>query len=61
MNKNTYCDPTFEDFPSNFYEEELRFRLSSDCCGAGVYRGTESITCLNCTEPCQVIEDLITA
>ena len=59
MNKNSYCDPTLEDFPVNFDEAEIRFRLSSDCCGAGVYRSNYETTCLNCTEPCNTIEDII--
>lgn len=56
---NSYCDPTVEDFPSTLYESEIRFQLSSDCCGAGIYREVNKITCLNCTEPCCVIEDLV--
>jgi hypothetical protein len=59
MNKNSYCDPTLEDFPPNLYESEIRFQLSSDCCGAGVYRTANSIICYNCTEPCKVIEDIV--
>ena len=59
MNKNSYCDPDIEDFPPTLYEGELRFQLSSDCCGSGIYHGSEEITCLNCTEVCKVIEDLI--
>lgn len=57
--KNSYCDPSYEDFPSNLYEGEMRFKLSSDCCGAGVFIGREEVTCLNCTEVCKVVEDLI--
>ena len=56
---NSYCDPTIEDFPLNLYESEIRFQLSSDCCGTGIYHGSEAITCLNCTEPCKVIEDIV--
>lgn len=59
MSQNSYCNPTVEDFPSNLYEEEIRFQLSSDCCGAGIYREVDKIICLNCTEKCKVIEDLV--
>ena len=62
LTQNSYCDPFLEDFPSNLYEEEVkevRFRLSSDCCGAGIYRDSQEITCLNCSEPCLVVEDIV--
>ena len=59
MNKNSYCDPTLEDFPANLYEGEIRFQLSSVCCSSGTYRETDGIVCLNCGEQCLVKEDII--
>lgn len=58
--KNSYCDPSVEDFPINLYEEEdFEFRLSSSCCGAETYKDSDGIICLNCTERCNVIEDVV--
>lgn len=49
----------YEDVPSTLYESEIRFRYVSDCCLSGIYKNDKNTICLNCTEKCCVIEDLI--
>jgi len=48
-----------EDVPSSFYDSEIRFRLVSDCCNTGVYKSENENTCMNCSDSCDVLEDLI--
>lgn len=48
----------YEDVPRNLYESEFFVKLVSDCCDVGIYRKEGTNTCMNCTEECDVIEDV---